>query len=156
MKLSDYLIEHTGKDWRKLLEAWRWMLPPEFTIWMVNRFGELILVTEDGSVHYLDIGGGALKRIADSRDHFSEKIDEDNNANDWLMIPLVDRCVAAGFAISPDECYAFRQLPALGGDYTVENVRIAKLAGYYGYAGLVHEKIRDYPDGTQVEIRVAE
>ena len=156
MRLTDYLIDQNDLVWAELLRPWRWLLPAEFTVWMVNRFAELILVFEDGSVHYLAVGDGELKQIAENREDFFQKIDEGDNANDWLMIPLVDHCVDAGLPLSPGECYAFRQLPVLGGDYTVDNVIVAKLAGYHEYAAIIHERIRDYPDGTKVVIKVVE
>jgi hypothetical protein len=58
MNIKDYLIDQSGKDWQELLCGWAEILPPVFTIWLVNRFGDVILVTDDGSVHLLDIGGG--------------------------------------------------------------------------------------------------
>jgi hypothetical protein len=57
----------------------------------MNRFGDLFLVFEDGSINVLDVGGGTLTRVAESCDDFCAKVDEDDNANDWLMIPLIDK-----------------------------------------------------------------
>ena len=45
----------------------------------------------------------------------ARKIDEDDNANDWLMIPLVDRLVAAGVLLKPGECYSFLTPPSWAG-----------------------------------------
>ena len=39
----------------------------------------------------LDVGRGTLEKVAESRDDFAKKSDEDDNANQWLMIPLIDR-----------------------------------------------------------------
>jgi hypothetical protein len=45
MKLvDDYLIDQRNLDWAKLLETWLWLLPPEFTVWLVNRYAELFRV----------------------------------------------------------------------------------------------------------------
>ncbi len=96
MSVHDYLIDHIGFDWAHLLSGWERLLPTEFTVWLMNRFGDLFLILPDGSVSMLDIGAGSLTKLAESRDEFSRKIDEGDNAEDWLMIPLVDRLVAAG------------------------------------------------------------
>jgi hypothetical protein len=72
---------------------WAWLVPERFTVWVVNRYAELFLVYPDGTVHWLATSTGELQKIADSRDDFADKIDQEDNANDWLMIPLVDRCV---------------------------------------------------------------
>jgi hypothetical protein len=53
VNINDYLITQTGKNWPDLLSGWREALPENFTLWMVNRFGDLFTVHEDGSVHML-------------------------------------------------------------------------------------------------------
>src|SRR3954465_7592997 len=92
----DYLIGSPGYDWSRLLTDWAWLLPPEVTVWLMNRFGDLFLVLENGSVQMLDVGGGTLTRLADDREDFCRRIDEGDNTNRWFMIPLVDRVVVAG------------------------------------------------------------
>lgn len=88
MDVHDYLIDQSGKDWSELLSDWSGVLPSSFTVWLVNRFGDVFIVFEDGSVHMLDVGIGAIKRVADDRDHFATLLDTGDNANNWFMIPL--------------------------------------------------------------------
>jgi hypothetical protein len=147
---ADYTIEHSDVDWSELLESWAWLLPPEFTVWIMNRFGELFLVFDDGSVHWLEVGAGELKRVADDRDHFAQLADDHDNANDWLMIPLVEKLVAAGILPGEGECYAHIKLPILGGDYTVENTHIVQIVHYFRALGPIHERLSELPDGTGV------
>jgi hypothetical protein len=59
MNINNYLIDQSGQDWQELVCGWAEILPPVFTIWLVNRFGDVILVMDDGSVHLLDIGVAA-------------------------------------------------------------------------------------------------
>src|SRR4029079_5170484 len=87
--VHDYLIDHTGFDWPRLLAEWAWLLPPEVTVWLMNRFGDLFLILEDGSVQMLDVGGGTLTRLADDRGDFCRRVDEGDHANQWFTIPLV-------------------------------------------------------------------
>lgn len=119
-QLAKYAIEHADVDWPHLLSYWAWLLPREVTVWIMNRFGDLFLVLGDSSVHVLDVGMGSLRRVADDRDDFAVRIDEGDNANDWLMIPLVDKLVESGLLLRPGECYSYLELPILGGDYTVK------------------------------------
>jgi hypothetical protein len=151
---NDYLIEQSGIDWPAALAGWSWLLPPEFTVWLVNRFADLFLVLSDGSVHMLDVGAGTLRRVADSRDDFCTKIDEGENVNEWLMIPLVDRLVAAGIRLQLGQCYGFKTPPVLGGPYTPENVGPIPIGDYLGGYGSIHEQLRDVPDGAQVVLDV--
>lgn len=152
--VADYLIDQSGIDWPKTLASWSWLVPAEFTLWLVTRFADLFLVLPDGTVHMLDVGTGTLTKVAESRDDFCTKIDEDDNANQWLMIPLVDRMVAAGVVLQPGQCYGFKTPPVLGGDYSVENASPLPLWDYLGAYGSIHEQLRDVPDGAQVVLKV--
>ena len=120
MSIHDYLIDHRDFDWAQLFLRWEWLLPAEVTVWLMNRFGDLFLILPDGSVQMLDIGAGSLTKMAESKDEFSRLIDEGSNADDWLMIPLVDRLVVAGIHLQPGQCYSLLIPPLLGGSYTIE------------------------------------
>ena len=152
--VTDYLTDQSGIDWSKTLAPWSWLLPPEFTLWLVNRFADIFLVLPDGTVHMLDVGIGTLTKVAESRDDFRTKIDEDDNANQWLMIPLVDKMVAAGGILQPGQCYGFKTSPVMGGDYTVENAGPLPVCDYLGACGSIHEQLRDVPDGSPVVLKV--
>jgi hypothetical protein len=154
MPLTDYLIDQAGIDWATVLGPLHALLPSELTVWLVNRYGDVVFVRDDGSVSMLDVGGTAVKRLADSRAHLTFLVDESGNANDWLMIPLVDKCVAAGLRLQPGQCYSYRQPPLLGGNYTVANTVIMPLAEHYAFYGMLYDRTKDLPDGTKVEFRV--
>ncbi|HZW06652.1 MAG TPA: DUF1851 domain-containing protein [Phycisphaerales bacterium] len=128
-------------------------MPGAFTVWLISRIADMFLVLPDGSVLMLDVGGGTLARVADSRDDFAAKLDGPGNADDWLAVPLIDKCVAEGLMLAKGQCYGFVQPPVLGGDYTPENLRPIDLVDYVGAYGTLHEQIRDLPDGTEVVLR---
>jgi hypothetical protein len=154
MSIHDYLIDHQGFDWGSLLGEWTWLVPNEFTVWLMNRFGDLFFVFEDGTVHMLDVGAGSLKLVAKSRNDFGAKVDEDDKANDWFMIPLIDQLVAAGITLKEGQCYSYKLPPVLGGDYTVANTCVLPIAEHYGAYGSIHNQIKDLPYGTQVVLKV--
>jgi len=113
------------------------------------------LVLEDGSVHMLDVGAGSLVKVAESREHFACRLDQEDNANDWLLIPLVDELEVAGITLSPGQCYSYREIPVLGGPYSMSNVKVVSLEDHLKALGPIHEKIKDLPDGTFVTFKVA-
>ena len=152
-KIHDYILDQQGVNWRELLLPWAWLLPGTVCVWIATRIGDLILVFEDGSVHMLDTGRGSLERIAASRAEFADLCDQDQNAEDWLAIPLVDDLVAAGHALGPGQCYSYRELPLLGGSYDVENFRVVTLAEHFKALGPIHEALKDVPDGTHVVLK---
>jgi hypothetical protein len=154
MSIHDYVIDHRDFDWPSLFAEWTWLVPKRFTVWLMNRFRDLYLVLDEGSVHMLDVGCGSLKQVANSREDFGVKIDEDDNANDWFMIPLVDELVAAGITLQGGQCYSYKKPPVLGGDYTLQNTCVLPIAEHYGAYGSIHHQIKDLPDGSNVVIQV--
>jgi hypothetical protein len=154
MMLSDYLIDPTGTDWPALLKPWAWRLPATFTLWLVNRFADLFIVLDDGSVHVLLTDCGELRRLAASRDHFAELIDQDDNADDWLLVPLVDDLVASGALLTPGQCYGFKVPPVIGGGYNLSNISPRDLREYLAFLADFYEQLKDVPDGTSVTIRL--
>jgi hypothetical protein len=154
MNINDYLVDQSGQDWQELLSGWAEILPPVFTIWHVNRFGDVILVMDDGSVHLLDIGGGRFERIADSKDHFADQADTSESANNWLLIPLVDQCLGTGLVLTPGQCYGYKIPPFLGGEYTVGNTVTIDLVENYSFLADLWQQTRELPDGTRVRLVV--
>jgi hypothetical protein len=144
MDIGEYLLDREGLDWSRLLEHWDHLLPDELTVWFANRFGEPILVFEDGSV---------LQRLADSREAFASAIDEGQNAQHWLRISEVDRAVAGGIRLEPRQCYGYGVPVILQGEYTLENTRVLQVEEQYAFLADLHHQIRDLPDGTQIRLR---
>jgi|SRR6478609_421429 len=153
MNIQDYLIDQAGLDWQSLLGEWRWLLPPQFRVWLLTRAGDLFFTVPDGSIHVLDVGAGTLLQVAKSRDEFCLKIDEPGVANDWLMIPIVDQLVASGVTLGFGQCYSFRQLPVLGGTYSHENRMVFPIREHFGGWGSVHRQIANLPDGSEVIVK---
>ena len=150
MDLNDYLIPQAGKDWKTLLSGWFELLPRSFTLWMVNRFGDLFVVLDDEAVYMLDVGIGTFKRLANNRSHFAALMDVGDNANHWLMMPLVNACVASGIILGPNRCYGYKIPPVLSGRYEVGNVYPADLAVHYAFLADIYRQTRNLPEGTPV------
>jgi hypothetical protein len=104
----------------------------------------------------LDVGAGTLTRVADNRSHFSDLLDTDGNANNWLMIPLVNECRHAGLSLSPCQCYGFKIPPVLGGKYELANVEPTDLAVHYSFLADIYKQTKDLPDGTPIKAVVVE
>lgn len=157
MNINDYLLDQDGKDWGALLRDWMPPLPSSFTLWLVNRFGDAFVVSDDdGPVLMLDVGAGTLMQVADSRGHFAELLDVGDNADNWLMIPLVDQCCEAGMSLAPDQCYGFKIPPVLGGKYELANVEPTNLSVHYSLLADIYKQTKDLPVGTPIKAVVIE
>jgi hypothetical protein len=152
MDVMDYLIDQEGKDWTELLSGWSMLLPSSYTVWLVNRLGDVFAVFDDDSVHFLDVGRGVVERVADNRDHFADLLDVGDNAGGWLAIRIVDECLQAGLKLSPNQCYSFKVPPMLGGNYEVENLEPTDLSIHYSFLADICRQTKDLPVGTKVRI----
>jgi len=150
MDIRDFAIDIEGKDWPRLLEPWMKYLPSSFELWFVSRFGDPFIVLDDGSVALLDVGRGAFERLAASREEFIARIEDVANADSWLLLPLVERCVAAGIVLGPDQCYGYKVPPMLGGEYAASNIEPTTLETHYALLGQVWDQVKDLPPGTKV------
>jgi hypothetical protein len=152
--INDYLLDHQSFDWAALLSDWHWLLPAEFSVWLMNKFGDLVLIADDGTILFFDVGAGEVERIADNKEDFCQKIDLGDNANVWLMIPLIDQLNGLGTRLSEGRCYSFLTPPILGGEYSAKNTVTLPIAEHYGVYASIHDQIKDLPDGAQVVIKV--
>jgi hypothetical protein len=150
LSFSDYIIEQDGLDWAEMLRDWHWILPPEFEVWIVTRFADIVIVQDDGSVWLLDTGGGSYKRIADSREHFGDLADDPDTFGNWFMASAVDEMVAAGQLLDRTQCYSFKLPPGLGGDYAISNYMVTGIHVHLSLHGQIYFRTKDLPDGTKV------
>jgi hypothetical protein len=155
MDINEYLIDHRRFVWPTILADWAWLLPGrEFTLSLMNRFGDLFIVMDSGSVHLLRVCDGSAEKVAENREDFYRQVDEDNNGNDWFMIPFIDKLVAAGKLLKEGRCYSFVLPPVLGGEYTIENTCDLNVAEHFSVYASIHHQIKDLPDGTRVRLKV--
>jgi len=144
MNISDYLIQQPELDWKLLLREWTPPLPEVYNLWLVNKLGEVIIVTENNAVHWLDLQAGSVTVIAHSREEFARLLDKPNNADKWLRISLVDACRKSGMALSANQCYGVKIPPSLGGNYEVANITPKDLPAHYSFMAHMHKQTDVY------------
>lgn len=133
MNIHDYLIDPRGKDWQKLLAYWMPPLGPDAALWLVNKLGEPIFASGDGSIHRLVVGTGVIEDLAPDRTTMARLLDVRGNADAWLRVSLVDECRRAGMTLSKDDCFGFKVPPALLGTYEVANLQPTNIYSHYSW-----------------------
>lgn len=158
MDTSEYLIDHSLLDWQKLLSAWEWLLEDELSVspWLMNQFGDLFFVDEAGTVSWLNVSDGELIEVAKSEEEFVERLEDEDNVEDWFHVAMIDALTEAGKALRAGECFGFKLLPILGGEYAPENVYTTSTERYWTLCGETHEQLKDLPEGTEIDIEFPE
>jgi hypothetical protein len=55
--------------------------------------------------------------------------------------------------LGKNEVYSFKKLPIIGGEYSVDNIEPTDISVHFTLTGMIHEQIKDLPDGTEVQIK---
>ena len=133
VNLQNYILPAEGIDWRGLLKHWTPPLPEDFSLWFVNRFGDIFGAAPDGGILRLDVGSGTCAVAARSREEFARLLDLPANVDGWLRPSVVDACMRANITLSPGECFGFRVPPTLQGTYDVSNLVPTRLDAHYSW-----------------------
>jgi hypothetical protein len=151
---SDLIIPLGRVETRPLVEFWRWLLPETLRPWFATALGDLFLQGTDRRVWWLDVGSGELQAIAGDEREFTEPANNPDKAVVWFGETLADALRASGLALRPGECYSYLSLPILGGQYAPGNFRVYDVVTHFRVWGPIHEKIKDLPEGAQVQFEV--
>ena len=72
------------------------------------------------------------------------------------MLPLlVDKLTNAGMRLQHNEVYSPIKLAVLGGTYDTNNLKPTDMSVHFQFTGSICEQIKDLPDGTKVNIKLA-
>jgi Domain of unknown function (DUF1851) len=153
---EDLIVPLAGLDTTRLLEHWRWLVPESCRPLFASALGDLFLTDADGRIVWLDAGAGKLRVVANTADEFRRLAADPENQSYWFGAVLVDGLRAAGQMLLPFECYSYRTLPILGGEYTPDNFVIDPVVRHFRTWGPIHEKVRNLPDGATIEFVVTE
>lgn len=131
------------------LAAWSDILPAGSRVLGANLFLDVFLADAAGAVHMLEVSAGKIAMIAGSEGAFRERCVDD--ADGWLLRPLVDRCRSAGLILGASQCYAFTTLPLFGGEYAVDNMWTCTCRDWLAFTATVYSETKDLPDGSTVK-----
>jgi hypothetical protein len=139
---------------QELAAAWDWLIQEPFTPVLFSTLGDIFYRTQSDTVHWLNTGTGEISAVADSTEHFRERLGTEI-ADEWFMPALVEDLHAAGKIPGPGCCYTFTILPVFAeGRYEVTNLNPVPAKEHFALTGHMHRQIKSLPDGAQVRVRV--
>jgi len=156
MDINKYILQIDDYyKWSEYLSDWKWLIPNQFNIWLVNLFGDILYYLENDELYILDVVDGKIELLAKNRDEFSRLIDNDPEIFKFrFYTELIDDLVSNNKILKENEIYSFLNLPILGGEYIVSNVETTDIDVNYSLLGQIHSQIKDLPDGTKVKFEL--
>lgn len=64
--------------------------------------------------------------------------------------------MTSGQKLEQEQIYSFKQMPALGGAYVVDNIKPTDIYLHFSITGQIGGQIKDIPDGTQINFKLTE
>jgi hypothetical protein len=135
-------------------EAWSWLVPGRWRPILFAMVGGIFLESEDGTVHWLDIGGGTAEEVAPSVEAFEAILRSGAPVvEEWFLPALVEALRRAGKRPGPGQAYLFLIMPVFAeGKYVADNMVVVSAREQVAAAADIHRQIADLPDGTKVEM----
>ncbi|HVR06987.1 MAG TPA: MbtH family NRPS accessory protein [Thermoanaerobaculia bacterium] len=134
---------------KDLLEAWRWKVGKDATVFRVTVWGDLFTRNGDGRIYWLDTGGDRYVEVARSVEQWASAAN--THGMEWFHGNTLLALRARGLKPAPGQVYSWRQPPYLGGAETVDNVDLIDLEVHVSNAGRLAAAVKDVPPGAKIE-----
>ena len=146
-------FEHLDRD--ELIEDWGWLVGSSLPI-LITSVGDAFLQNESGEIYWLITDSAEYEKVADSYEEFQGKLQDNELIHEWFLVPVVAQLKERGIELERGKLYGFKQLPVLGGKYEPENFELTDIQVHFAISGQMNFKIKDLPDGTQVNFKIIE
>jgi hypothetical protein len=151
--LDDLTINISNINPSGLIENWLWLIPDFKQILLISKMGDMFLSANNCHVYWPATDDGSLTKIADSKAGFEQMSTDEVNIDNWFLPSLVVKLLAANKHLEKNEVYSFKKLPIIGGEYSVDNIEPTDISVHFTLTGIIHEQIKDLPDGAKVQIK---
>ena len=137
-----------------LESAWSWRLPKNFEPVFASTLGDIFFQDSSKAVFWLNTGTAEITRVAESREHFLERL-KGTESDEWLLPSLIQKLIASGKTLKPDYCYTFVIPPIFEeGSYDVSNFNPVPAKEHFSLSGQLHLQIKDLSEGAKVQIKI--
>ncbi len=152
IKWDDLAVNFDDFRSEDLLKDWRWLIGPSAQPILISSVGDAFLQDETGKILWLETGVGVITEIAPSYEEFEAELNNQEKVSEWFLVPIIADLKALNILIEGGQCYSYKQLPILGGEYEASNFEPKDLSLHFAASGQICFLIKDLPDGTQAQL----
>lgn len=143
----------TSVDIDDILSCWQWRLTDMHSVVTISCLGDIFLIGHDSAVYWLQTDSGDLTKVAATLEQYQKFLANEEKIDNWFLPLLIEKLIAAGKTLKDNEVYSYKILPAIGGEYSVDNIEPTDMSVHFAFSGQICEQIKDLPDGTKVNIK---
>jgi hypothetical protein len=149
--LDDLTVNFQHLDRKGILDDWRWLIGRSKQPILLSAVGDAFVQDEvDGTIHLLDTAAGTCNPVAESESEFRSLLTDPQWATDHLAVEVIADFMRNGLRLAPGQIFSWRQPPALGGEYELENAATSDIAVHFSLTGQVHQQVQSLPPGTSI------
>ena len=150
LSLNDLICmppESPGRE--EILKEWNWLtedLPVLFTA-----MGDVFVQSEEGIVSFIDTTAGLFAKVAKNGEEFQGLLTDGEFIEDKFHAETIAAYRKAGKKLNPGKCYSYKKPLTLGGDEKIHNLKVRSIEDHIKAMGELHEKLKDLPEGGEIE-----
>ncbi len=135
-----------------LNESCSWATPKVQSVLAVNSIANCLL--KDINNRYWRICPEELSAelIAENEDQVQKIFADPEYKQDWQLLGLIDPAEKHFGKLNHGECYAMIKPAVIGGEYSIDNLRVGSIYEYLSFTGEVAFKTKDHKQGEKVTI----
>ncbi len=141
---------------QEISESWGWVGIEPVEVVGENDFGNLMIKDAHGKYWRLCPEDVYCEVVANNREELDSLCKDQEFLEDWNMKVLVEQAVENLGPLCQGAKYCLVTPGVLGGDYAISNIKTAPLVELVRFSGDLAKKIKDLPDGAQIELKVVD
>jgi hypothetical protein len=135
-------------------DEWGWAVPSPARVVAINKFGNVLVVVEDGAVWRICPEEVSCQRVCSDPTDLAALMADPEFREDWEMTPVVSQ-PEASYGVQPDgRCFCLKIPGVLGGKYSIDNIGTITLIEVVSFSGHLGRRIKDLPDGATISLDV--
>jgi hypothetical protein len=152
---NKYIIPLDDIELNRILKTWTWLVGENKAVIALTKIGDALLKDTDNKLFLLNTRVGALTEISGNYlDFINGNLNKD--LFNEILLPGFINTLESKIILKPKQVYCFIYLPLIGGDYIKENIYAGDVYEHYNLTGEIHLQLKNLPDGTEVEFKVAD
>ena len=137
-------------------ESWSWIVPEIVNVLAVNSMGNCI-VKDCNEVYWRLIPEElTINKIASNSDELSEYLNDSEIRDDWKLLGLINPAEDHFGPLEIGQCYGMVTPAIMGGEYSVNNLRVKSVYEYLSWSGSFAYQTKDLKDGDKIELCITD